>query len=128
MGQQTYGILSKHKFYIIRENRQQVYDPIKRYRNLSFSVPLFNREPRYSQSSHLKRLDHEKLHARHLPIYSTVNSATSVVSTPNHTRFETEWKVGTVSRTVMRALKTISAVVNMCTTNAACDDVGCSRS
>jgi hypothetical protein len=61
-------------------------------------------------------------------MYSTVNNATTLVSTPNQILVEIECTAGTVSRTVTKAEMTISEVVNMCVTKAAFEDVGCSSS
>jgi len=61
-------------------------------------------------------------------MYSTVNSATTLVSTPNQILVEIECTAGTVSSTVTKADKTISDVVNICMIKAAVEDVGCSNS
>jgi len=61
-------------------------------------------------------------------MYSTVNSATTLVSTPNQNLVEIECTAGTVSRTVTKADTTISEVVNICMMKAAVEDVGCSSS
>lgn len=80
------------------------------------------------QNIHENSVDQLLLQAKHLAIYSTVNSATTLVSTPNHTRIEIECTAGTVSNTVTNAENTIRNVESMCTANAALEEVGCSRS
>jgi hypothetical protein len=74
-----------------------------------------------------KKADHEKLVAAHRAMYSTVKSATRVVSMPNQRPPGREWNAGTVSRMVMRAEKTIRTVMRTCTSTAAGDELGRSR-
>lgn len=80
------------------------------------------------QNTQWKRLLHVLLQASNLAMYSTVKSATTLVSTPNQILVEIEWTAGTVSSTVTNADTTMSEVVNMCMTKAAVEDVGCSNS
>ena len=61
-------------------------------------------------------------------MYSTVNNATTLVSTPNQTFGDIECTAGTVSSTVISAEKTIRNVENICITKAEDDEVGCSIS
>jgi hypothetical protein len=61
-------------------------------------------------------------------MYSTVNNATILVSTPNQTLGDIECTAGTVSTTVISAEKTIRNVENICITKAEVDEVGCSIS
>jgi hypothetical protein len=80
------------------------------------------------QNTQWKRVLHVLLQASNLAMYSTVNSATTLVSTPNQILVEIECTAGTVSRTVIKADMTISEVVNICMMKAAIEDVGCSSS
>lgn len=80
------------------------------------------------QNVQWNRVLHVLLQASNLAMYSTVNSATTLVSTPNQTLVEIECTAGTVSRTVTKADITISEVVNICMMKAAVEDVGCSSS
>ena len=68
-----------------------------------------------------------KLHANALAMYSTVNSATRLVSIPNHTLGLVEWNSGIVSNTVTPAEQRMSEVTITWIVNAAGEDVGCSR-
>jgi hypothetical protein len=81
-----------------------------------------------AQKTQRKRVLHVLLQASSLAIYSTVNSATTLVSTANQILVEIECTAGTVSRTVTKADMTISEVVNICMMKAAVEDVGCSSS
>src|SRR5271168_2271051 len=80
------------------------------------------------QNTQWKRVLHVLLHASNRAIYSTVNSATTLVSIPNQILGEIECTAGTVSSTVTKAERTISEVMNICMTKAAVEEAGCSRS
>ena len=56
-----------------------------------------------------------------------MNRATRVVSIPNQIAFEILQNVGTVSKTVTRAVMMVNDVVNMCMMKAEDEKVGCSR-
>lgn len=79
-----------------------------------------------SHKNHPINIFRSKLHARALAMYSTVNSATRLVSIPNHTLGLVEWNKGIVSSTVTPAEQRMSAVMRIWMRNAAGDEVGCS--
>jgi len=80
------------------------------------------------QNVHLTSVIHDELQAKSRAQYSTVNSSTKLVSTPNHTLGEIEWKLGTVSRMVTIAEKMMRDVDAKCTRKAEDEEVGRSRS
>lgn len=56
--------------------------------------------------------------------YSTVNSATRLVSRPNQMPPGSEWNTGTVSRIVTSAENAMSPVTSTCTSTADADELG----
>lgn len=79
-----------------------------------------------SQIAHFAKPDQVFECATARAMYSMVNSATRLVSSPNQTLPEIVCDVGMVSKTVTVAEIIISEVVAKWITKADCEDVGCS--
>jgi hypothetical protein len=123
----THRILLCSDLDVVREDSQQVDDPIKccTYGRLVHGMIHVHAN---SHPTHLKKVIHDLLHATQRAMYSTVNNTTRVVSNPNHTEPATSWNAGMVSKTVTSDDRTMRAVVKTCTRKADCEEVGSSRS
>jgi hypothetical protein len=102
------------------ENREKA-ENLKREREGA----LIEKRRKHAQPTQPNNPDQEQLVAAHRATYSTVKSATRLVSKPNHIPPGSERRVpGMVSRMVTSAENTMRAVTTTCMRTAAADELG----